>query len=212
VNVLAIGAHPDDIELGCGATLLAHRERGDRLTLLVMTGRGRRIREQEEAADLLGAQLVWGGFEDGSVPEGKAAIDVVERALAGAPADVVYTHSPRDTHQDHRATAAASLAAARKLSRVLLYESPTCQGFAPTVYVDVAGQVEAKLDLVRAHMSQVLKNGIVDLEAIEAQARYRGFQARVRWAEAFETERLVVDLGMLHASPDRAELVLAEGA
>ena len=74
MRVLAIGAHPDDIEFGCGGTLLRHRLAGDAITLLVMTTGEQgpdgdlRTREQEQAATLLGADLRWGGFLDGSVP------------------------------------------------------------------------------------------------------------------------------------------------
>ena len=208
MNVVAIGAHPDDIELGCGATLVAHRARGDTVTMLVMTTGERgpqdarpRIAEQEDAAALLGATLLWGGFDDGAVPEGRASVDVIQRVLRQVDADVVYAHSPRDSHQDHRATAVATLAACRRLSRVLLYESPTTQAFSPSVFIDVTNLVEEKVDLIRAHVSQVLKNGLVDLEAIEAQARYRGFQARIRHAEAFETDRFVWDIVTRSAAP-----------
>jgi LmbE family N-acetylglucosaminyl deacetylase len=201
MRVLAVGAHPDDIELGCGATLLAHQTRGDEVTLLVMTTGERgpqdarsRIGEQEDAAALLGASLIWGGFEDGNVPEGRDAITVVQRAIAQSSPDLIYTHTPRDTHQDHRATAAAVLSAARRMRQVLLYESPTSIQFTPSIFVDVAALIEDKMDLVRAHMSQVLKNGLVDLEALEAQARYQGFRARLRYAEAFETDRFLWDL------------------
>ena len=76
-RVLAVGAHPDDIELGCGATLLAHSAAGDAVTMLVMTGgengpgddatiTGRRL-EQEQAARTLGARLLWGGQVDCTV-------------------------------------------------------------------------------------------------------------------------------------------------
>jgi len=198
VNVLSVGAHPDDIELGCGGALLAHRRAGDRVAMLVMTtgeqgpqAARSRVEEQEDAAHLLGAELFWGGFEDGAVPEGRAAIDVVQEVARATQANIVYTHSPKDTHQDHRATAVASLAAARRLSRVLMYESPTTTSFAPSTFVDVKGLVESKIDVLRAHVSQVLKNGLVDLEAVEAQARYRGFQARIRQAEAFESDRFL---------------------
>lgn len=207
MNVLAVGAHPDDIELGCGATLLAHRQRGDQVVLLVMTTGEKgpqssrpRIQEQEDAAELLGAALRWGGFEDGAVPEGRSSVDAIQAVIREFAIDLVYTHSARDTHQDHRATAVASLAACRRVGRVLMYESPTSQFFLPTVFVDVAGLVENKSDLVRAHVSQVLKNGLVDLEAVEAQARYRGFQARVRLAEAFEASRFVWDLSTVDPS------------
>jgi LmbE family N-acetylglucosaminyl deacetylase len=201
VRVLAVGAHPDDIELGCGGALLTHRHRGDEITLLVMTTGEQgpqdarsRIGEQEDAAALLGAGLLWGGFRDGAVPMDRSAVNAVQHAIEASGADVVYGHAPSDTHQDHRATAAAVLAATRRASRVLLFESPTTVDFDPVIYVDIATRVEDKLDLLRAHMSQVLRNGLVDLEALEAQARYHGFRARVRNAEAFETERFVWEL------------------
>jgi LmbE family N-acetylglucosaminyl deacetylase len=199
--VLAVGAHPDDIELGCGGALLAHRRRGDDITLLVMTtgeegpqDARSRIGEQEDAAELLGATLLWGGFRDGAVPMDRSAVNTVQDAIEASGADVVYGHAPSDTHQDHRATAAAVLAATRRASRVLLFESPTTVDFDPVIYVDIATLVEDKLDLLRAHMSQVLKNGLVDLEALEAQARYHGFRARVRNAEAFESDRFLWEL------------------
>jgi len=211
LKVLAVGAHPDDIEIGCGATLVTHRLRGDAVTLLVMTTgeqgpqhASSRMQEQQDAADLLGAVVRWGGFPDGEVPAGRAAVEAVQAALAESEADVVYSHTPADTHQDHRATAGAVLAATRRLPRVLQYESPTSVGFAPNVFVDVAGLVESKLDLIRAHMSQVLKNGLVDLEALEAQARNRGFQSRIRYAEAFQTERFLWDV-MAIGRPDSTQ-------
>lgn len=200
LNVLAVGAHPDDIELGCGAALLAHRQAGHAVTMLVMTaGLGpaeqrARPEEQEEAAALLGATLEWGGFEDGLIPPDGPAVRVIEDAIARTGAEVIYTHAAGDSHQDHRAVFAATTAAARRAQRVLCYESPTSLKFAPTHFVNVAGLVEAKLGLIRAHLSQVMKNGLVDLEAVEAQARFRGFQARVRHAEAFEASRFVWDI------------------
>ena len=201
MRVLAVGAHPDDIELGCGGALLAHQARGDEITLLVMTtgeegpqDARSRIREQEDAASILGATLLWGGFPDGAVPNDRSAVNVVQDAMNASGADVVYGHTGCDTHQDHRATAAAVLAASRRARRVLLFESPTSVDFTPAVFLDIAPHVESKMDLLRAHMSQVLKNGLVDLEALEAQARYHGFRARVRYAEAFETERFLWEL------------------
>jgi LmbE family N-acetylglucosaminyl deacetylase len=201
MNVLAIGAHPDDVELGCGGALLAHHAMGHRIVLLVMTTGERgpqaarsRIQEQQDAAQMLDARVYWGDFEDGEVPEGRPAVQVIQKVLEEVGADVVYSHSCRDTHQDHRATGLATMAAARRTSSVLSYEAPTSTGFSPQMFVDIGGWVEDKLGLIRAHASQVLKNGLVDLEAVEAQARYRGFQARRVHAEAFEAERFVWDL------------------
>lgn len=214
MRVLAIGAHPDDIELGCGATLLAHAARGHEVSLLVMTtgeqgpqlARSRTL-EQEDAARLLGADLYWGNFEDGAVPQGRAAVAAIEAVLRETQAEVVYTHYGRDTHQDHRATAEATLAATRRLPTVLQYEAPSSLGFVPSVYVNVEGFVEAKIGLLHAHHSQVVRNGMVDLEAIEAQARYRGFNGRMKQAEAFMVERLEFSLGAPMSTPEE-ELAL----
>jgi len=137
VHVLAIAAHPDDIERGCRGALVAHRERGDRLHLLVMTAGGShgsadipaRMRAQEESAALLGADLLWGGFPDGAVPDGQPTIEVIQAAVILCRAGLVFTHAPRDSDPDHRATAAATLSACRLVCRVRLYETSTSLGF-----------------------------------------------------------------------------------
>jgi LmbE family N-acetylglucosaminyl deacetylase len=200
VNVLAIGAHPDDIELGCGGALLRHVARGDHVTMLVMTTGQRgvttssRVFEQQEAARAIGASLRWGRFEDGTIPRGTATIAAIDEAISATDAHVLYTHAPRDSHQDHRAVAVASLAAARRMRAVLYYETPSTQRFEPTVYVDIADVLDDKIRALCAHESQVMRAGAVDLEAIEAGARFRGSQGRVRHAEGFESPRLMWDL------------------
>lgn len=201
MKVLAVGAHPDDIELGCGGALLMHAARGDEITLLVMTSgeegpqnERSRMAEQHDAAAMLGATLLWGGLPDGAISNDHVAVNIVQDALVTSAAELVYCHAPQDTHQDHRAASAAVLSASRRASRILMYESPTSVTFEPAIFINIGMFVEAKLDLLRAHVSQVLKNGLVDLEAVEAQARYYGFRARVRYAEAFASERFLWEL------------------
>lgn len=220
MKVLAVGAHPDDIELGCGGALARHVAAGDEVTMLVMTpgergpqGIHSRVREQETAARVLGASLIWGAFEDGSVTPGRDSVDIVDAVVRRTGADIVYAHAPNDTHQDHVATSAASLAAARRTCRVLYYQSPSTTSFDPTIFVDVADSLEDKLDSLRAHWSQVTRCDMVDLEAVEAGCRYWGSRARVRYAEAFETPRFVWDIGRpaaattASAEADEADLV-----
>jgi LmbE family N-acetylglucosaminyl deacetylase len=81
VNILAIGAHPDDIEFGCGGSLIKYTRKGHRLSLLVMTGGGgggpadERMTEQAASKEVLGAEeIFWGGFEDTRLP---ADIDMI---------------------------------------------------------------------------------------------------------------------------------------
>ena len=217
-RVLAVGAHPDDVELGCGATLLAHAAAGDAVTMLVMTGGengpgddaavvGRRA-EQEQAARTLGAGLLWGGLRDCSVAADAATVAVVERAIQATDADVVYVHAPDDSHQDHRAVASATLSAARRLSRVLHYQSPSTLTFSPTTYVDVTAFLSGKLAALRAHASQVEMSAMVEPDAVVASARHWGAQARIGYAEAFAPTRMVIDLVPVSPRP-AAELPAA---
>ncbi|MPQ97730.1 PIG-L family deacetylase [Modestobacter sp. I12A-02628] len=210
MSVLAIGSHPDDIELGCGGALLAHAAAGDRVTMLVLTGgengpdggRGhvRRV-EQERAAALMGAELVWGGLQDCQVVPDSATVRVVEQTLQAVQADLVYVHAPDDSHQDHRAVASATLGAARRLPRVLHYQSPSTLSFNPTVFVDVTAHVGGKVAALACHASQVEMSAMVEPDAVVASARHWGAQARIGYAEAFQPTRMVLDLSPVRRTP-----------
>lgn len=200
MNVLAIGAHPDDIELGCAGALARHRDSGHRVFMLVMTmgERGQlngesRVEEQERAAKLLGADLIWAGFDDGAIPNGPETVSVIDAVLSRHDIDVVYTHSPNDSHQDHVATARASMAAGRRTQRVLCYQAPSTTSFDPNVFVDITESLDLKIDALLEHRSQVLGCEMIELDAIRAGARYWGQRARVVHAEAFESPRFVWD-------------------
>ncbi|HVC25691.1 MAG TPA: PIG-L deacetylase family protein [Acidimicrobiales bacterium] len=223
MRVLAVGAHPVDVEIGCGGALIAHRDRGDEIHLLVMTGEHDRAHplrrgEQELAAGRLGAVLHWGGFEDGAVPAGRESIATVESVIVANSCDVVYAPVPEDTHQDHRATGEAALSASRRSLQVLCYEAPTTLAFVPAVFVDLEGRVGAKLELLGVHRSQVEESELVDLSAVAASARYRGAQARVGHAEAFQSHRFVWELapapavGVDRAAPWGARSVLGRAS
>jgi LmbE family N-acetylglucosaminyl deacetylase len=201
MRVLAVGAHPDDIELGCAGALLRHVQYGDEVALLVMTSGESgpqadrpRVAEQERAAELLGAELLWGGFSDGYIPTGREAVSKVDSIVRHTGADIIYTHAPRDTHQDHVATAQAAIAAGRKVERVLCFQSPTTTVFNPALFVDIDTTLPGKVAALAAHHSQVQKCDLVDLEAVEAGARFWGFRARIAKAEPFEVPHFVWDI------------------
>ena len=208
-SVLAVGAHPDDIELGCGGTLLAHAAAGDTVTMLVMTGGengpgvSRRRDEQAAAAGALGARLRWGGLRDCTLAADATTVALVEDVLLETAADLVYVHAPDDSHQDHRAVAASTLSAGRRHPRILHFQSPSTLSFNPTVYVDVTAHLTGKLAALRAHASQVELSAMVEPDAVVASARHWGAQARIGFAEAFSPTRMVLDLAPLAPSPVR---------
>ena len=201
-TVLAVGSHPDDIELGCGGTLARHVARGDRVIMLVITkGQagpgdvGGRTAEQERAAAALGADLVWGDLPDGRVSNHELhLVHLIESVITAHRVQIVYTHGVDDTHQDHRAVALATLGAARHCQQVLTYESPSSFGFSPRVFVDISSALDKKAAALRCHHSQVDGSAMVDLSAVHDQAGYRGFQSRVGSAEGFVPHRLVLEV------------------
>ena len=200
-HILAVGAHPDDIELGCAGALAAHRSAGDDVTMLVLTGgqngpgrTSERWDEAQQAAHVLKAELLWGGLIDCTLFPDSSLISIVEHAIRSTSADVIYVHAPDDSHQDHRAAAAATLSAGRMSSRILHYRSPSTVQFNPTVFVDVSEHLGTKLAALDCHRTQVDGSSMVDLELVMVAARYFGGMARVQHAEAFAPARFVWDL------------------
>lgn len=203
MNVLAIGSHPDDIEYGCGGTLLRFARAGYNVYLFVATsgqeggGAEVRQREQEAAAGLLGAKDVfWGGYPDTELPLKKELITKIECVVSGVQPSLIFGHAPHDTHQDHRVLADATLSATRYTKNVLLYEVPTTKDFMPTLFVDIEDAMEDKLRLLRAHQSQLDKTRIPDLNILtiaSSNANFRGIQARLKYAEGFLPVRFVME-------------------
>ncbi len=195
-RVLAIGAHPDDIELGVGATLFRHRSAQDDITMLVLTqgmeggDSGVRATEAEAAARKLGATLIFGDLEDTRISEGHPTVSVIEDAIAQARPTLVYVHSDNDVHQDHRNAHRATLVAARRVPAIYCYQSPSATvGFSPTLFVGVDTHVNQKLDLIATHDSQASTRPYMEPALIDATARYWGRFADSRYAEPFEVVR-----------------------
>jgi LmbE family N-acetylglucosaminyl deacetylase len=204
MNILAIGAHPDDIEFGCGGTLIKYARKGHDTHLLVMTDGGMggdpqvRRQEQEQAAKVLGAkELFWGGYRDTEVPIARDLIQKVEEILQMVRPDLIFVHHTDDTHQDHRHLSTSVVTASRYTRNVLFYEGPTTANFTPSVFVEVDAVLEQKLHALKAHDSQVVKTGVEGLSIVDlarAAAHFRGIQGRVRNAEGFVPLRLFINM------------------
>jgi len=89
------------------------------------------------------------------------------------------------------------MSATRYVPNFLFYEGPTTQNFTPNCFTDVEKVLKKKLDCLEAHRSQVAKTNIEDLTILELArscANFRGIQARVKYAEAFQSIRLLLNL------------------
>jgi LmbE family N-acetylglucosaminyl deacetylase len=211
-NVLAVGAHADDVDIGCGGTVVRHVQNGDHVVILLMTTsfythyNGTVLRtleegsiEEENAAKVLGAKLINLGFETKKVPYDPESIEKINEIIDKYHIDIIYTHWYHDSHQDHRRTTQSVLSAGRYVKNILMYEPEypagrSYSGFHNQYYVDITSTFEIKMEALKQHISQIKKYGNDFLEAVEARARHRGYEIGSKYAECFEVLRLLGDI------------------
>ena len=197
--VLAVGAHPDDIELGCGGTLYKAVQAGTGVIALFMSKGGKttdakvRIRESTEAMQVLGVQKIFfENFPDTEIPDSFEAINCLEQYANKYKPDIVLTHSVNDTHQDHRTVGWLAMSSFRNVPKILAFETPRVRpaAFLPTYFVNITGCVDKKWEALRCHVSQKAKRYLA-YESTVNLASFRGSQVGVEAAEAFEVVKYV---------------------
>jgi LmbE family N-acetylglucosaminyl deacetylase/CheY-like chemotaxis protein len=195
-SVLAVGAHPDDVEIGAAGALLLHRAAGDTVTILTLCRGARggrqdtRAEEAQRAADIIGATLYLDDLPDTKISEGDPTIGVIAGLVEQVQPNVIYTHSLHDVHQDHRNTHRAAMVAVRGIGRVYCWQSPSATvDFRPSRFVAIDEQVERKLAAIGQFGSQVEIRTYLAPDLISATARYWSRFGDGRYAEAFEVIR-----------------------
>jgi len=198
-RVLAVGCHPDDIEIGCGGTILSlTRARPDLdVTWVVLAANDERAGEARSSAHafLAGAfatDLRLYEFRDSFLPyAGGALKDVFEGLKAVAP-DLVFTHTRSDLHQDHRLACELTWNTFRD-HLILEYEIPKYDGDlgTPNVFVPLSEELAAeKLRLLGEHHTSQTEKHWFDEELFRGLMRIRGMESRARYAEAFICRKL----------------------
>jgi LmbE family N-acetylglucosaminyl deacetylase len=198
--ILAIGAHPDDIELGCGGYILKAKANGAKVYGLTLTKgeRGgdnnhRREKEANRSADFMNLDGYWlMDFPDTQLQDKPVEIkEAIESIIKKISPTTVITHNPHDAHGDHRATFAATKEAARMVPTFLCYESvSTPEDFKPDFYVDITEHLKDMLKAVGLHKTQSEKT-YMDPELLKGRAAHRGIQSGVPYASAFKVYRIV---------------------
>ena len=208
MNVMAIGAHPDDIEFGCSGTLIKHKERGDTVVYVCMTSTesksgtsGNILRSLEQlksevkcSTELIECDYVeFARFTDLHVPFNFESVSVLDGMMQTYKIDTVYTHWAGDSNQDHIATYKATMAAARYVPNVFCYEQiplprHTENEMNINYYNDITDFMDAKIEVAKCHKSQIKKYGEAGFDVpyrLKILAEYRGIQANCKYAEGF---------------------------
>lgn len=204
LNLVCIGAHSDDLEIGCGGALLSWLAQGARLhvTWVVLSAAGERAVEARASARAMlrrtaSARVVLRDFRDGYMPHQYAEIkDFFEELKAGPVPDLIMTHRLEDRHQDHRVASELTWNTWRNQVvleyEILKYEGDLGQ---PNVYVPLsAAAMRRKVAHLQRHFCTQRAKHWFEGESFLGLARLRGLECRAEsgFAEAFHARKLVL--------------------
>jgi len=201
MNILVVGSHPDDAELGCGGTIAKHLEKGDEVLILIMTNgeRGDHSNNREECySSLTGLgikenNIIFANFRDANLVDNYETISYIEEIINKFKINRVYTHHFSDRHQDHRNCSRSVSSAARKIPELYLFQGPsTSVYFEPHVFIEISEtQLMKKMNSLRFYKSQINK-GIIDLDWIKSIASVNGMGMKGKYAEAFAINHIYI--------------------
>jgi LmbE family N-acetylglucosaminyl deacetylase len=216
-TILAIGAHAGDMELTAGLVLAKQRQAGDRIVFLHLTlgERGhptlgasayadQKRREAQAAGKVIGAEVMFGPYRDGELPNDEASRQYVADVIRRVRPSLIVTHWRESLHRDHSTTHAVVVDAvllaaidtgkggiARHRGARLWYAEnwEDKEGFQPYLYVDVSGHMATWTEMVRSY--EFVRGEISSFEYLDyytALATVRGAEARRAHAVAFDID------------------------
>jgi LmbE family N-acetylglucosaminyl deacetylase len=202
MNILALGAHFDDIELGCGGAMAKHIAKGDRVYAYVATVSGfigpnnnivrtneTALAEGRDAMGILGVELICGNFKTLEIEFTEALNVDILRIVEEKNIEKVYTHWMGDIHHDHQAVARASLHACRWVPRLLMYRSNWYHSnldFRGNFYIDISDFLNKKIESIQAHKSEMERTRDRWVSFFTKEAENAGQRIGARYAEVFE--------------------------
>ena len=185
MNILGIGCHPDDLEIGCGGTLAKYAKQGHKVFMCHITNgnmghkiiqpdelREIRTKEAEEAARVLGAEAITLDIDDTYVEaDDKALRNKLTEVVRNTKADIIITHNQFDYMRDHEQAGALAVDASfvttlphliagsqstDNFPPVFFMDTLAGIGFIPSEYVDISAEMELKLEAIACHKSQIV--------------------------------------------------------
>jgi N-acetylglucosamine malate deacetylase 1 len=208
MNVLAIGAHYDDIELGCSGTLMKHVANGDKVTIVVITDsayedpRGEEVRsaqdalrEGQDAAAIMGVEMVCLNFKTFLVPYAESLSKILTEYIEDLQIDIMYSPWTGDLHRDHKYAGRCAIMAGRHVPNFLMYRCnfyDTDEHFRGNFYSDISDFMEKKLQVIKAHKSELQRVRYSWLNFFKNEHRNSGQKIGVKYAECFQIVRYLV--------------------
>jgi len=201
-TVLAIGAHPDDIELAVGGTMARLARDGARVVMAIVSipsDYDTRRAEAQRAAEILGCELRFvmeNGCQRIDDIKNYQLVSMLDRLVREVQPAAVMTHSANEFHRDHVTVHNACVAAQRLKPFDFFHFNPTmCRPvptvFYPRAYVDISDTIDTKMAAIDAHASQFGSRGL-DPEMYREIARINGRMVGVKYAEGLDVGRMLL--------------------
>jgi N-acetylglucosamine malate deacetylase 1 len=199
-TVLALGAHPDDVEMGMGGTVARLVDLGARVIVAAVCVPSlfeQRVREARRACEILGAEFHLICDQGALHVEDLRSYELVarlDRLLRELKPVALFGHGSADLHRDHQLVSDAFRASLR-IGGIdgFCYQPCGCRPgpctFVPRAHVDISATLDRKIAALGAHRSQFGARGL-DIEFIRDVARYYGSQAGVSYAEGLDVVKL----------------------
>ncbi len=201
MDILAIGAHFDDVEIGCGGFLLKHAAKGNRITILTVTDSGythpnnnysrsaeTAKEEAVKAAKMMDAKLICLDKSSLNLLHNETFSYEFDKIIQKMNPDIVITHWGGDIHSDHAAVSFSSVRAAKRVGTILLYRSnwyTTTSAFNENYFVDISSYLEKKLEIIKIYKSVLEPVQYSWIDFIRKQNQYEGIKIGVEAAECF---------------------------
>ena len=212
-KVLVIAVHPDDETLGCGGTLLRHKDEGDEIYWLIVTTNDKKYSPERNAHrdEMVRKATALYGF-DGVFEAGlpttlldtldvNTLVEQINNVYNEVKPNIVYMNFIYDVHSDHKAAFEAAYTCTRSfrkpfiekiymieaLSETEFAPAISSSSFCPNVYVDITKYIDKKLEIMELYDTEIMQEPYPrSLSSIKALARVRGSRAGVMYAEAFQ--------------------------
>ena len=215
MKILVISPHPDDETLGCGGTILKHKNMGDKVHWLIITnvdvenGWDRDIvKERQKEIENVAEMYAFEKTFKLDYPTAKLdiipiqeIIKSISKVILEVKPEIIYLPNRSDVHTDHQITFKTAYSCTKNfrysfIKKILMYETLSETEFAPAlpeitfipnVFVDITNYFEKKLEIFKIYKSELMTEPLPrSLEVIEALAKYRGSRIGKKYAESFQ--------------------------
>jgi LmbE family N-acetylglucosaminyl deacetylase len=199
-SILAIGAHPDDIEFGCFGFLLKQQKLGSNIYGFIASPDSeekdffdKRVKETKESFNLINnSSLIIRNKNKINIEDYVETADMIRDIVIKNKIDLVLVHSYSDTHQEHRMIHEITMSSLRRLPVTIFgYRSPSTEKFNPNLIIDINQEYNLKIEAIKKHISQLDKTYFSEDSIKISNQSWNAKKVGIDFCEEFDILRMI---------------------